>query len=422
MAIKTIHFREQDSFLYLVYEPDQVDVKSLREKLQSDGKLSIKKVFHFELSDLVNDNQIDEETELVFKFAKIKGDYYHIADRVLGIEHDAEITTELYLKAEHFIASRGISIFRKLHKVLGQPIKIISASEAQSLIDNGSDIENVLPVSEFKILIKSFPNTTELDKYAHKRIGQICEDYFETASEAVQNYERYFDQKKNRLSIQQDQIPKQMWEFEYQKYKLLHAELLELLGKDALSETKWQTRILDFILLLFPKYIAVLDEIRFKDESLVEDKSGGLRSDLILLDVDGHIDLIELKTPSKTILRKSKYREKHYPPSGELSSTIMQLEKYLFALSSNVVKQQQVIEKTAKFKALGLSGFSVKIVNPKGMVIIGRDNEFDEEQKKDFEVIKRKYSNVLDILTYDDLLRRLENLIKITKLKQEAAK
>ena len=29
----------------------------------------------------------------------------------------------------------------------------------------------------------------------------------------------------------------------------------------------------------------------------------------------------------------------------------------------------------------------------------------------DFEVIKRQYSNVMDIITYDDLLRRLERII-----------
>jgi hypothetical protein len=32
-------------------------------------------------------------------------------------------------------------------------------------------------------------------------------------------------------------------------------------------------------------------------------------------------------------------------------------------------------------------------------------------QQLDFEVIKRKYANMLDIITYDDLLRRLSNTI-----------
>lgn len=50
----------------------------------------------------------------------------------------------------------------------------------------------------------------------------------------------------------------------------------------------------------------------------------------------------------------------------------------------------------------------IKIVNPNGLIIMGRDKGLSEEQRKDFEVIRRKYRNVLDIITYDDLIRRLE--------------
>jgi hypothetical protein len=45
------------------------------------------------------------------------------------------------------------------------------------------------------------------------------------------------------------------------------------------------------------------------------------------------------------------------------------------------------------------------------MLILGRDKDFDEKQKFDFEIIKRKYTNIVDIMTYDDLLRRLDNII-----------
>ena len=39
---------------------------------------------------------------------------------------------------------------------------------------------------------------------------------------------------------------------------------------------------------------------------------------------------------------------------------------------------------------------------------MGRDEGLSEEQKNDFEVIRRKYRNVVDIITYDDLLGRLK--------------
>ena len=39
---------------------------------------------------------------------------------------------------------------------------------------------------------------------------------------------------------------------------------------------------------------------------------------------------------------------------------------------------------------------------------MGRDNDLTSAQKNDFEVIRRKYRNVLEIMTYDDMLRRLK--------------
>jgi len=43
---------------------------------------------------------------------------------------------------------------------------------------------------------------------------------------------------------------------------------------------------------------------------------------------------------------------------------------------------------------------------------MGRDNNLGHDQRQDFEVVKRKYKNVIDIITYDDLLRRLDFIIK----------
>ena len=53
----------------------------------------------------------------------------------------------------------------------------------------------------------------------------------------------------------------------------------------------------------------------------------------------------------------------------------------------------------------------IKIVNPRGVLIIGRDYE-KNEQKIDLEIVKRHYKNISDIITYDDLLRRLQILEK----------
>ena len=59
------------------------------------------------------------------------------------------------------------------------------------------------------------------------------------------------------------------------------------------------------------------------------------------------------------------------------------------------------------------------------MIILGRDRRpngaaaLDASQQLDLEIIKRKYANMIDVLTYDDLLRRLNNII--ASLRRRAA-
>ncbi|MEY9746509.1 hypothetical protein ABIF65_005883 [Bradyrhizobium japonicum] len=93
----------------------------------------------------------------------------------------------------------------------------------------------------------------------------------------------------------------------------------------------------------------------------------------------------------------------------------MQAEKYLFHLSKWGVEGERQL--TKKYASVVPNGMQIRITNPKAMVLLGRDKRADgtsaltDEQLFDLEVIKRKYSNMMDILTYDDLVRRLDNVI-----------
>ncbi len=70
-----------------------------------------------------------------------------------------------------------------------------------------------------------------------------------------------------------------------------------------------------------------------------------------------------------------------------------------------------------KLNELLPEGIKVQIVNPQRILLLGRSKQFDEEQQKDFELIKRQYKHVADIITYDDLLFRLRNIIESLKIK-----
>ena len=91
----------------------------------------------------------------------------------------------------------------------------------------------------------------------------------------------------------------------------------------------------------------------------------------------------------------------------------MQAEKYLFHLSKWGRTGEQEIYKKRKHELPAV--IDLKITNPKALILLGRNNDFTGEQRFDFEVIRRKYANMVDIMTYDDLLGRVENIIAMMK-------
>lgn len=122
---KTILFVIANQTLYLVYEPEQISVSQLVNKLIQDEHLTVKKVFSFKEKDKVsqtpqNQLQHDEEAEIAFVFAHLKNGLWCIEGRVLGIDYDVFITTDLSLKPAHFIAYRDISILENLPKWLSK--------------------------------------------------------------------------------------------------------------------------------------------------------------------------------------------------------------------------------------------------------------------------------------------------------------
>jgi len=194
--------------------------------------------------------------------------------------------------------------------------------------------------------------------------------------------------------------------------KSLDEFLKKPIGK---SEKNWQKLILEIIKFLYPKYILVLEELEVKDPYYNNEgkaKTNKRKIDLALLDIDGTIDVIEIKVPEVKILSTGEYRNNFYPLK-ELSATILQLEKYIFYLNKGGVGIEKEIEK--KYKKYLPKSFNVKITNPQGIIIAGRNNIWTDRQKRDFEIIKREYKNLIDILTYDDLLYRLNNLYNILK-------
>lgn len=181
-----------------------------------------------------------------------------------------------------------------------------------------------------------------------------------------------------------------------------------LSSENSYSENQWQNEILEIILLLYPKYI-----LSFTSVFITIDSKKRRFLDFMLVDNNGNIDVIEIKKPFESSIMSNNFYGNNYIPHKDLTSTVMQLEKYIYHLNRWGVAGEKKLND--KYSDSLPEGLSIKITNPKGFIISGRENNLSPEQKSDFEVVKRKYKNVIDIITYDDLLQRLRFTIEQIK-------
>ena len=391
------------------YEIDHGGNEWVREELNKNGAVNISSVFYFEPTDLItvppsSDDKISEFT-YKFRFGVFKGDYVKILGRKLGIDNDVFIASDNELKRRLFAAERNISIFGRLADLLDHSNPIVI----------GGAREDAVPQSEFDELLEKFPNSYELSRYADARVSTILSQYLDGMKDARGRYENYLNKKsggKTGATLELGFLN----ELEIEKYIIIRDLIQDALtNKTDMSEGEWQKLMLSFLLLLFPKYIKVLENVTINDYYTDPGKKRSRYIDIALIDANGNLDVIEIKKPFEDkILRKSQYRDNSIPTS-ELSGSIMQAEKYLFHLSKWGIKGERAL--TKKYTGDLPTGMSIRISNPKAIIIVGRDRlsggqqALSESQMLDLEVIKRKYANMMDIITYDDLLRRLNNTI-----------
>jgi len=389
-------FKQGDQLLFR-YSSDRYGVDWVDNELEKNEIVKIR-IFMFSANSLVEDDVPSPWQDIrTFILGHDDGDFYKIDQDILGLKYDLLLSKDMDISDKTFIAYRDISLFRKIDKLIDEQIVI------------GGDSEGSIHLGEFEELLRNFPTSTELAHYANARISRSLQDYLGTMSDAQNRLDIYLNRKKTIKPISRVEF---LQEYEPRKFEYIRDELRGMLeDAESYTEKEWQKLIVNFLLLIFPRYIAVLDNLHIKDFYTNPAKASDRYIDLTLVDANGTIDIIEIKKPfTNCLLSTRKYRD-NYTPRTELSGSVMQVEKYIFHLSKWGRNGELEILKKRKHELP--TNFEIKITNPKAMIILGRDNDFADDQKFDFEIIKRKYANIVDIMTYDDLLRRLDNIISM---------
>lgn len=381
-------FKIIDNRLAAIFFPN-FGIKEMLEKIKIEG-LNIKNTFWVEKSNLIEDIDDEEEYIAFFIGEKLKK-VIRLDKEVMGINNDFYFPENFNFKKATFIATYNISIIRRIDSMINHDLYIG--------IENK---ENCISVELFNSLIKLFPNRNELRKYTEKRIALILKEVLADLDKYEFIYEKYLSKKENKIQ-NNDLSSKNKLKIAYEQFSIAVDTLEYMLeNENSYSERIWQAKIYDIIQLLYPKYIYYEREVNFTGID-----SHDKRPDFILVDANGFIDVLEIKKPEISILSKNITYRNNYIPVRELSGTIQQVEKYIYCLNNlnnNNIFLKKIEEKLP-------NGLKVKALNPNGMVIMGRSNDFNEQQKQDFELIKRQYKNITEIMTYDDLLFRLKTIV-----------
>ena len=382
-----MEFGQHDNWFTISFDDDERS-EWIRGSLFDDNKVTVGKAFTIAAENVI-EGLHEDDFGIVIRIGRKVGEYWEMDKSVLGIEYHLYLGIDCNWSRKHFVAEKGVRIFPKLNGVVENSIWI------------GGNNKDAMPYSVYDQIIRKLPNYTELNKYVKARLSGVIGEYFNVIGNAQLNYEKYLNKK---IGKRRPNTPDNLVVNEQAKFTYLIDKLTDML-EDAVSfsEATWQNEIVSIIRLLFPKYILPLESVKIRDL-----KGKRREIDIGLLDVEGNIDIIEIKKPfDECIMSKTKYRDNHVP-LRELSGAVMQAEKYILYLQRGGPKMDEYIQE--QFSDLIPHGLSVKIVNPHAMIIMGRSNNLNPRQQTDFEVVKRKYKNIADIITYDDMIERLRVL------------
>lgn len=100
---------KNEDFLICEYTPFTLNTSFIFDKISQDGSYTLKRTFS-----ISNDEILEKKEEYIKFIVGEKEDcYYHINNKVLGIEHNIFIHEDMKTNISSFIAHENISIMKK---------------------------------------------------------------------------------------------------------------------------------------------------------------------------------------------------------------------------------------------------------------------------------------------------------------------
>ncbi len=163
------------------------------------------------------------------------------------------------------------------------------------------------------------------------------------------------------------------------------------------AESWWQTYVKKNILIIQQGYISSIEKMNIV--------VGNTKyPDFILVTHDNYLDILEIKKPNTDLLKHDAGRNIYYWDK-EVAKAIVQIENYI----EYVQHQADTVRNYIRDK----EQIDLKVVRPRGVILVGDTRKFSNQKEcDDFRLLCQSTKNIL-FVTYDELLSRLQNYIKV---------
>ena len=241
---------------------------------------------------------------------------------------------------------------------------------------------------------------TSLSKFVVRRIRK-SEDKDAPTDSASLDRRRY--RKEQRLSREQVEAVESL---RSQSAFLYYAEVVEELRARLASDQgypevsgpeSWQRWIYRNSWLFGPMYLEPIDRQRIGFEEI---------PDFLFPTLDGFIDILEIKLPSKNVIVPPSSHPNAYTWSQDTNRAIGQVVNYIQQMAINQLLLSQKITRAYSER---LSG-SVTVLRPRAFILIGNESGWTASHREAYRSLNYSLHGIEGI-TYDELLRRGEQII-----------
>lgn len=279
----------------------------------------------------------------------------------------------------------------------------------KSKLLKGLDVSNAADEKQISELI--LPNKESLEYYAlaflvfnTKAELAVAADDALTAAWAAMNAERF-----RSMVIFKQHLEEVVW-MGQSAGRLIQLLTLWYKNRRNSQEYFWQTSLKEYSFILsqlFSVPVVFIKDNAYVGGMNIHRKDGRLVDYLFSTGSSNEAILIEIKTPVTKLLG-GKYRNS-YKISAELNGAVMQALDYRVTLIENIKSTSDNVERPLEH------------FNPKCLIIIGDgENELtDSGKRRSFELFRTNLQNV-EVVTYDELFKKIEILAKLFNLAAES--